>query len=95
MKDKVQQYYYLFIQGVEIGKRKGETYLTMNGNPRNQADLASYNPLILLDRVPVSNLEDFLEVSPEKIQRLEIINDLYVKGGGIVSVFSKKGDWQE
>jgi hypothetical protein len=42
------------------------------------------------------NLKDLLEISPGKIQRIEIINDVYIKGnvtyGGVVSIFSRKGD---
>ena len=88
--------FFELVPEVNIVKRKDIPHLVMTGLPRSNADLASYNPLILLDRVPVSNLKDLLEVSPNKIQRIELINNLYVKGdiiyGGVVSIFSKKGD---
>jgi len=88
--------FFELVPEVNIVKKKDIPHLVMTGQPRSNADLASYSPLILLDRVPVSNLADLLEVSPNKIQRIELINNLYVKGdiiyGGIVSIFSKKGN---
>ena len=92
----LEEVFFELVPEVNIIKRKGVPQMIMTGNARNNADLASYNPLVLVDRVPVSNLVDLLEVSPQKIQRIELINNLYVKGdiifGGIVSIFSKKGD---
>jgi hypothetical protein len=88
--------FFELVPEVNIVKRKGITQLVMTGHARNNTDLASYSPLVLMDRVPLSNLTDLLEVSPGKIQRIELINNLYVKGsiiyGGVVSIFSKKGD---
>ncbi len=88
--------FFELVPEISIVKRKGNPYMVMTGHARNNADLASYNPLVLIDRVPVSSLADLLEVSPQKIQRIELINNIYVKGdiiyGGIVSIFSKKGD---
>ena len=88
--------FFELVSEVNIGKRKDIPYLILTGNVKINAALASYSPLILLDRVPVSNLKDLLEVPPGKIQRIELLNELYVKGnviyGGIVSIFSKKGD---
>ena len=59
-------------------------------------DITFYKPLILLDFVPVFNAENLLRLSPELIDRIEVINSTYVRGnmcfGGIISVFSKKGD---
>jgi hypothetical protein len=92
----LEEVFFELVPEIHISKRKEITSMVLNGNPRNSADLASYNPLILLDRIPVYNLKDLLEISPAKIQRIEIINDVYIKGsviyGGVVSIFSRKGD---
>jgi hypothetical protein len=92
----LEEVFFELVPEINIGKRKGITYMMLTGHSRNNADLAAYNPLILLDRIPVYSLKDLLEVSPGKIQRIEIINDLYIKGsviyGGVVSIFSRKGD---
>jgi hypothetical protein len=92
----LEEVFFELVPEINIGKRKEITYMVVTGHSRNNADLASYNPLILLDRIPVHNLQDLLEISPGKIQRIEIINDLYCKGsviyGGVVSIFSRKSD---
>jgi hypothetical protein len=92
----LEEVFFELVPEVSIGKRKGITYMMLTGNTRSNADLAAYSPLILLDRIPISSLKDLLEVSPAKIQRIEILNDVYIKGnvvyGGIVSIFSRKGD---
>ena len=92
----LEEVFFELVPEITIGKRKDITYMELVGHSRNNADLASYNPLILLDRIPVYNLKDLLEISPGKIQRIEIINDVYIKGnvtyGGVVSIFSRKGD---
>lgn len=88
--------FFELVPEVSVTKRKGVNTVVVSGHPRVSADLASYNPLILLDLVPISNLDDLLAVPPRKLQRIEIINNLYIKGdiiyGGVVSIFSKKGD---
>jgi hypothetical protein len=92
----LEEVFFELVPEITIGKRKDITYMVLIGHSRNNADLASYNPLILLDRIPVYNLKDLLEISPGKIKRIEIINDVYIKGnvtyGGVVSIFSRKGD---
>lgn len=92
----LEEVFFELVPEINIGKRKEITYMLLIGHSRNNTDLASYNPLILLDRIPVYSLKDLLEISPGKIQRIEIINDVYIKGnvmyGGVVSIFSRKGD---
>jgi hypothetical protein len=60
------------------------------------SDLAIHDPLVLVDMVPVFNIDRVLELQPDKIERIEVVTVPYVRGdiifGGIVSFFSKKGD---
>jgi hypothetical protein len=89
----LQEFFIELIPQASIIKRKERTSIVMKGyNP----DIAFYKPLILLDFVPVFNAENLLSLSPELISRIEVINSTYVRGnmcfGGIISVFSKKGD---
>jgi hypothetical protein len=92
----LEEVFFELVPEINIGKRKEIKFMVLIGHARNNADLASYNPLILLDRIPVYNLKDLLEIPPDKIQRIELINDVYIKGnviyGGVVSIFSRKGD---
>jgi hypothetical protein len=89
----LQEFFIELIPQASIIKRKERTSIVMKGyNP----DIAFYKPLILLDFVPVFNAENLLSLSPELISRIEVINSTYIRGnmcfGGIISVFSKKGD---
>ncbi|BBE17527.1 hypothetical protein AQPE_1678 [Aquipluma nitroreducens] len=60
------------------------------------SDLAIHDPLVLVDMVPVFDIDRVLELQPDKIERIELVTIPYVRGdivfGGIVSFFSKKGD---
>jgi len=60
------------------------------------SDLAIHDPLVLVDMVPIFDIDRVLELQPDKIERIEVVTVPYVRGdiifGGIVSLFSKKGD---
>ena len=53
-------------------------------------------PLILLDQLPVYDLKKLLDIATVRIQRIEILNEIYVLGGtqygGVINIVSKKGD---
>lgn len=63
----------------------------------SQAEMNIYRPLVLLDMVAIDNPEKLLALAPQKISHIEIVDAAYVKGdiiyGGIISIFSKKGDF--
>ncbi len=60
------------------------------------SDLAIHDPLVLVDMVPIFDIDRVLKLQPDKIERIELVTVPYVRGdiifGGIVSLFSKKGD---
>lgn len=78
---------------VKVRKRSGEKYFKVIG----AYDLSFYDPLVLVDWVAVDELSRILAIAPRNISRIEIVNQLYVKGGqtygGIISIISKKGDF--
>ena len=53
-------------------------------------------PLILLDHVPVTDIGKLLTVSPLRIDFIDVVNRIYVRGGntygGIVSIHTAQGD---
>lgn len=55
------------------------------------------NPLLLLDLVVFSDVNKILALPPHRISRIELVNEPYIRGGityqGVVSIFSKKGDF--
>jgi len=78
---------------VKVRKRSGEKYFKVIGS----YDLSFYDPLVLVDWVAVDEPARILAVTPQNVARIEIVNQLYVKGGqtygGIISIISKKGDF--
>jgi len=79
---------------VKIRKRKGQKYFKITGN---QSEMDIYDPLVLVDRIAVKDIDNLLKISPAGIDRIEVINVPYIKGdmiyGGIISIISKKGDF--
>ncbi len=78
---------------VEIERKQGKGELKVIG--QNSA-LNLYLPLILVDHIPVFDHQVVLEMQPDKIEKIDVINDVYVKGyiphGGVISIFSRNGD---
>jgi len=61
-----------------------------------RSDLDIYEPMVLVDMVPVFDIDRVLAIDPGKLERIEVVTTPYVRGdivyGGIISFFSKKGD---
>ncbi len=78
---------------INVRRKNDETSILIWGM---HADLALYPALILYDDIPVFDLEEFLRLTPEDIERIELVNATFNRGdltfGGILSVFSRKGD---
>jgi hypothetical protein len=55
-----------------------------------------FSPLIMIDHISVFDHEGLLALSPEKIERIDLINEVYLKGnvsfGGVLAIYSRKGD---
>ena len=84
------------IPGVYPVKRNKKTVLQFTGNVVSHGFMSYHQPLILLDQVPVYDLEKLLVLSPQKLHSIEIVNELYFIGntmyGGIMSISSRNGD---
>lgn len=81
------------VPGVTPVTRRNKTTLQIySENP----SLSLYDPLVMIDQVPVPDMEKFLSVSPSKISRVDVIEDVYVKGdlrfGGIINLWSMEQD---
>ncbi|GAI74683.1 unnamed protein product, partial [marine sediment metagenome] len=89
----LEEFFFELIPTVILKKKKGKQYFTLIGD---HSDLTVYKPLILLDHVPVIDIETILPLSPEKIDHIDIINTTYIRGyihfGGIISITSREGD---
>jgi hypothetical protein len=60
-------------------------------------EMSMYDPIVLVDWVPVNDIEKILAMSPREIDRIELVEFPYIKGGitfgGIISFVSKKNDF--
>lgn len=78
---------------VIVETKRGRKSLRFNG-PNHAIGL--YTPLILMDLIPVFDQEKLLVINPERILKIELVNEVYVKGdvshGGIISITSRNGD---
>ena len=75
-----------------VTRRKRNSLQIDSENPT----LALFAPLVMVDQVPVFDVDIFMSVSPAKIKRIDVIEDVYVKGdlrfGGLINLVSRDGD---
>jgi len=89
----LEEFFINIIPQVEVRKERGGKSLEVLGVRKN---ILPYPPLILLDNVPVLETENLLSVSPGRIDYIDVINRVYIRGsndyGGIISIRSREGD---
>ena len=76
-----------------VRRRKGNAYFMIDSeNPM----ISLFRPLILIDHIPVFDMEVVLAIPPSKIDKIEVIPEVYIRGGmkygGIISFTSRQGD---
>lgn len=80
---------------VQVVKERGSTYLKIDSELIKDQE-AFTSTLLLIDNVAIFDHEAILVLPAERISHIDIIDKIYIKGevifGGIVSIFSKKGD---
>jgi len=93
MLPSIREYFYELIPQVRVKHEGKKTALKVLGN---YSELSIYDPLVLVDMVPIFDIDKVLDLQPEKLDRFEVVTTPYVRGdivfGGIVSLISKKGD---
>jgi len=81
------------VPDVQFYKKRGENRIRILSD---NASMAIYEPLIMIDHISVFDHEAVLALSPEKIDRIDLINEVYLKGnvafGGVLAIYSKEGD---
>jgi hypothetical protein len=79
---------------VKIRERKEGKYFKFLSS---EAGMMVNDPLLLVDWVVITDINNILSLSPQKIAKIEIVNKPYVKGnltyGGIISILSRDGDF--
>ena len=81
------------LPGVLVMKQKDSVYFKIiSDNPF----ISWYPPLLLIDHIPVFDMEAILAISPTKIDQIDVVKEIYVKGsqkyGGVISFKSLGGD---
>ncbi|MFC2081467.1 hypothetical protein ACFLR8_04580 [Bacteroidota bacterium] len=81
------------VPNVFVRYEEGEPYLYLEGVNRN---ISLFPPLVLIDQIPLFEQKDLFAIDPLKVERIEVINELYVRGdivfGGIIIMSSKQED---
>jgi hypothetical protein len=90
MEDVLREY----VLGVMPRKRQGRFHFVVPNAPYRE--LFSENPLVMIDGIPVFNIDKVMAFSPLKIQKLDVTTNRYFVGStiynGIVSFMTYKGD---
>lgn len=85
---------YEIVPPVSVRSRKGRKYLAVANYQTRQVASAG---LVLLDNVPVFNVNELLKIPPVNIERIDVINRPYYMGDqlleSIVSFKTKTGDF--
>lgn len=83
-----------YVPGVQVRIRKDGFHFMNMDHLNNQ--IFPENPMVLLDGVPVFNINKIMAFDPLKIQKLDVITSNYFQGSaqysGIVSFITYKGD---
>lgn len=81
------------VSTVTVVKRKNNTTLiTHSDNPTSEF----YGPLIMIDQISVFDHNKVISIAPDKVRRIDVINDVYVKGsmtyGSVINIITREGD---
>lgn len=90
----LEEYFNELPVDVRVRERKEGKYFRFNSR---EAGMMAHDPLVLVDWVVISDVSKLIQISPQRIERIEIVNKPYVKGnltyGGIISILSRAGDF--
>ena len=83
-----------YVPAVNVRRREGKYYFPVFDNIRQE--FFTVDPLVLLDGVPVFDINKLMNYDPLKIRKLEVVARMYFYGsmyfGGIVNFITYKGD---
>jgi len=89
----LEEFIFELVPEVIVYHRKGKPYIKME----QETGLLYLEPLVLVDNLPVTGIEQFLRTPLNKLDRIELINQGYVTGNkifsGLISIYSKNNDF--
>lgn len=72
---------------------QGEPYLKIHSSFHN---ITIFPSLVLIDKIPIFDHKAIFSIDPERIERIEVVNEIYVRGsliyGGMIFLTSRQGD---
>jgi hypothetical protein len=78
----------------KIRKEKGRKEFKILGV---HPELLIYKPLVMIDLVPIYNINKLLKIDPKKIKKIDVITAPYILGdiiyGGLINIVSNKNDF--
>lgn len=90
----LEEVFYEIVPPVTVKHEKGTKYLSV---ANNQAHRMATAGMVLLDNVPVFNINELLKISPVNIERIDVFNRPYYLGdyllSSVVSIKTKTGDF--
>ena len=78
----VREIIYEVVPNVVVRQRNGQDYLKVFND---QSFAGVYETLVLLDGIPLKNQESVLKLSPDRIEKIEVKNRIYIHGRSIYS----------
>lgn len=89
----LEEFFAELVPDVYLRHKKGTAYLQNEG----MTGLSDSRPLVLLDNIPVNDMESLLKIPSGMIDRIEVINRGYIVAGmkynGLISIYSKNNDY--
>ena len=89
----LEEFFFEIVPQVQVETNKDDKQLLVLND---RGEILYTPPLILLDHVPVPEIGNLLSVSPLRIDHIDIVNKMYIRGGnaygGIVSIITARGD---
>lgn len=93
MLPNLEEIFINLIPKVQFYKKQGRNRIRILSDNNS---IGVYKPLIMIDHISVFDHEALLALAPEKIERIDLIPDIYLKGsvpfGGVLAIHSRKGD---
>jgi len=92
--DSLIQYFTDLPSWVKVTRKDGQYHFQLIGK---QAELKLFDPLVMVDWVPVDDANAILSIKPWNVKKIDILNEPYIHGdilyGGIINILSKNNDF--
>ena len=88
-----------YVVAVNVRKRKGKFFLPVYNDADRLVPMFENDPLVLLDGVPVVDMDKLMRYDPLKVRKMEVVTRRYVYGNmafdGIVNLVTYNGDLED